>query len=103
MKDEIQLISNDFRGSAWTNAVLGLQAKEIHLCGEERAAHLLWRLTQNTGDEIEFREYKRRTPLYVESKPFNLETDIAEGDCIITFNSKFASQLRNVVLLITRK
>ena len=43
--DEIQMIDDSFRGHNWTNAVLGLKAKEIHLCGSESAfkivSHLL--------------------------------------------------------------
>ena len=35
--DEIQMISDKERGWAWTQAFFGLQAKEIHLCGEESA------------------------------------------------------------------
>ena len=36
--DEIQLINDIERGSAWTNSVLGMKAHEIHLCGEARSA-----------------------------------------------------------------
>lgn len=39
--DEIQLIQDNERGYAWTNALLGLKAKEIHLCGDERALKLI--------------------------------------------------------------
>jgi ATP-dependent RNA helicase SUPV3L1/SUV3 len=35
--DEIQMIADKSRGHAWTNALLGLQADEIHLCGDMRA------------------------------------------------------------------
>src|SRR5699024_8616219 len=35
--DEIQMLGDPNRGAAWTAAVLGVQAKEIHLCGEESA------------------------------------------------------------------
>lgn len=31
--DEIQMMSDFERGSAWTGLLLGLPAKEIHLCG----------------------------------------------------------------------
>ena len=37
-KDEIQMINDIERGSAWTNSVLGMKAHEIHLCGEARSA-----------------------------------------------------------------
>jgi len=32
--DEIQMIADERRGHAWTQALLGLQAEEIHLCGD---------------------------------------------------------------------
>lgn len=32
--DEIQMIADEQRGSAWTNALLGLKAKVIHICGD---------------------------------------------------------------------
>lgn len=35
--DEIQMIGDRERGSAWTKALLALKAKRIHLCGDERA------------------------------------------------------------------
>ena len=31
--DEIQLISDDQRGSAWTRALLGISAEQLHICG----------------------------------------------------------------------
>lgn len=42
--DEIQMIEDPERGYAWTNALLGLKAKEIHIVGEERALSLIDRL-----------------------------------------------------------
>ena len=50
--DEIQLIEDPDRGYAWTNALLGLKAKEIHLCGDQRALKLVAKLIEQTGDEV---------------------------------------------------
>jgi len=50
--DEIQLIEDPERGFAWTNALLGLQAKEIHLCGDERALKLISKLLESTNDKV---------------------------------------------------
>jgi ATP-dependent RNA helicase SUPV3L1/SUV3 len=50
--DEIQVIADRDRGSAWTNALLGLQAKTIHICGEESAVDLVQDLCNMTGDEL---------------------------------------------------
>jgi hypothetical protein len=51
--DEIQLISDPDRGWAWTRAFLGVQAKEVHLCGEERTVKLLHNLCEATGEELQ--------------------------------------------------
>ena len=39
--DEAQLLGDPSRGWAWTRALLGLQAREIHLCGSETMTPLL--------------------------------------------------------------
>lgn len=61
--DEIQMMRDPQRGWAWTRAFLGLQAKEIHLCGEISAIRLIQDLTITTGDDLEIKEYQRLTKL----------------------------------------
>lgn len=39
--DEIQLLRDPTRGWAWTRALLGLAADEIHLCGEYGALSIV--------------------------------------------------------------
>ena len=41
--DEIQMIGSPQRGHAWTRALLGLQAREIHVCGSLEAEALVRR------------------------------------------------------------
>ncbi|KAG5642811.1 hypothetical protein DXG03_002095 [Asterophora parasitica] len=85
--DEIQMIADEFRGTAWTRAVLGLCAKEVHLCGEETAVPVVRELLKDTGDELIINRYERLTPLFVEEK--SLEGDLSrvrKGDCIVTFS-----------------
>lgn len=93
--DEIQMIGNDERGSAWTNALLALQAPVIHLCGEGRALSLVSRLCHITGDTLEERKYERYSKVFVENKTFRVE-DLDEGDCIITFSRRNVHQMKNV-------
>jgi hypothetical protein len=93
--DEIQMIGNEERGAAWTNALLGLQAETIHLCGEARALALVHKITEYTGDELEERRYQRYSKIFVESNPFQLK-DLQEGDCIITFSTRNVHKMKNV-------
>jgi ATP-dependent RNA helicase SUPV3L1/SUV3 len=51
--DEIQMLEHDQRGWGWTNAFFGLQAEEIHVCGEASAVPLIRKLCDLTGDEME--------------------------------------------------
>ncbi|KAK7035948.1 ATP-dependent RNA helicase [Favolaschia claudopus] len=85
--DEIQMIGDPERGFAWTRAVLGMCAKELHLCGEETAVPLIRELLKETGDEIIVNRYERLTPLEVAKE--SLEEDIRrvqKGDCIVAFS-----------------
>uniref|UniRef100_A0A8C6VTQ8 ATP-dependent RNA helicase SUPV3L1, mitochondrial n=1 Tax=Naja naja TaxID=35670 RepID=A0A8C6VTQ8_NAJNA len=66
--DEIQMIKDPSRGWAWTRALLGLCAKEIHVCGEEAAINLVTELMFTTGEEVEVKRYKRLTPIKILNK-----------------------------------
>lgn len=72
--DEIQMIRDPQRGWAWTRALLGLQAEEIHLCGEAGAINLIKEIALTTDEDVEVRKYKRLTALKVEES--------AVGECL---------------------
>ena len=57
--DEIQMLTDIERGWAWTRALLGLCAKEIHVCGEERAANIVCLLADECNDNFEILNYQR--------------------------------------------
>ena len=61
--DEIQMIADEERGYAWTRAVLGLPAREIHLCGNEAALSIIKRILSTTGEPLEVKKYSRLSPL----------------------------------------
>ncbi|KAL1748671.1 P-loop containing nucleoside triphosphate hydrolase protein [Schizophyllum fasciatum] len=85
--DEIQMIADDQRGCAWTNAVLGLAAKELHLCGEDTAIPLVRELIARTGDELIVKRYERLTPLEVEQESLKGDySKIRKGDCVVCFS-----------------
>ncbi|KIY73879.1 hypothetical protein CYLTODRAFT_385936 [Cylindrobasidium torrendii FP15055 ss-10] len=84
--DEIQLLGDPERGFAWTSAVMGLNANEIHLCGEETAVPLVREMLAETGDQLEIRRYERLSPLRVEDKPMGSLDNLKTGDCVISFS-----------------
>jgi ATP-dependent RNA helicase SUPV3L1/SUV3 len=95
--DEIQMIEDEERGSAWTNAILGLRADEIHLCGDERALYLIKELCKETGDELYYKSYNRFSNLIVENSCFDYN-NLKPGDCIISFSKiKIMNIKRNII------
>ncbi|EEB87275.1 hypothetical protein MPER_15452 [Moniliophthora perniciosa FA553] len=88
--DEIQMIGDSSRGYAWTNAVLGICAPEIHLCGEETAVPVIQALLKgNTNDTLEIRRYERLSPLTVSTESLQGElANVKKGDCIVGFSRR---------------
>ena len=85
--DEIQMIADPERGSAWSQALLSLHAKEIHLCGEETAVPLIEAILRDTGDEIIVNRYKRLSPLRCAETSLKGDYSKAEkGDCFVCFS-----------------
>ncbi|KAK8858412.1 hypothetical protein IAR55_002639 [Kwoniella newhampshirensis] len=85
--DEIQMLGDGQRGGSWTKAVLGVAAKEVHLCGDETTVELLKSIVATLGDKITIHQYNRLTPLTVAEESLGNEyKDVQEGDCIVTFS-----------------
>ncbi|KAK0470599.1 P-loop containing nucleoside triphosphate hydrolase protein [Armillaria novae-zelandiae] len=96
--DEIQMIGDSERGFAWTEAVLGLNAREIHLCGEETAVPLVEAILKETNDDLVVNRYERLTPLEVEKQSLGGDLSrIRKGDCIVTFSRKSIFQMKRDV------
>ncbi|KAI0218677.1 RNA helicase [Massospora cicadina] len=85
--DEIQLPGDQQRGWAWTRALLGVQAHEIHLCGEETAVPIVKEICRELNEEVVVNTYERLSPLEVSSKSLRgFYGSIQEGDCLVTFS-----------------
>lgn len=64
--DEIQMVQDYQRGWAWTRALLGVPAQEVHVCGEVRVQHLLkvhFRFLQVLHNRLWFLSPLRQQPL----------------------------------------
>ncbi|XP_074642459.1 ATP-dependent RNA helicase SUPV3L1, mitochondrial-like isoform X2 [Tubulanus polymorphus] len=84
--DEIQMVNERQRGWAWTRALLGVCADEIHVCGEGTAIDLVKELMMATGDHVEVRRYKRLTKLtYLDKALLNFD-NVRPGDCFVCFS-----------------
>ncbi|KAL1593213.1 RNA helicase [Paraconiothyrium brasiliense] len=96
--DEIQMINHNQRGWAWTSAFLGVQAREVHLCGEARTVPIIKELCALVGDKVEVHEYERLTPLKVAQNSLKGNLDnLEKGDCIVGFSVLGLHALRKEV------
>lgn len=84
--DEIQMMRDPSRGWAWTRALLGIPAEEVHLCGEEAAIDIVRKILMPTGDMLEIVRYNRLTTLVIEDKPMLDLQNIKRADCIVCFS-----------------
>lgn len=84
--DEIQMLKDQERGGAWTRALLGVCADEIHLCGEATCIDLVKDMLFEIGEDVEVRRYKRLTDLVYLDKAVESFDNIRPGDCIVCFN-----------------
>jgi ATP-dependent RNA helicase SUPV3L1/SUV3 len=100
--DEIQLLADDSRGWAWTRALYGLPARELHLCGDASALPLVRAAAAALGEALEERHYSRLTPLDV--APKSLDGDysaIRPGDAVVAFSRRAIFDIKRQVELRT--
>lgn len=97
--DECQMIGDSQRGFAWTRAILGVQAEEIHLCTAPEALDLLKLIIEECGETYEVVEHTRNTELIYVHEKYSMEKDVEKGDALVVFSKKdvlsIASELFN--------
>ncbi|KAI9202798.1 P-loop containing nucleoside triphosphate hydrolase protein [Polychytrium aggregatum] len=86
--DEIQMINDEHRGWAWTQALLGLQAREIHLCGESTVVDLIKRICASIGEDVEVNQYNRLTSLHLSPSLDGQFGNVKKGDAVVTFSRR---------------
>lgn len=93
--DECQMIADKERGFAWTRAVLGCQASEIHCCVAPEALDILVNVIKHCEDPYTIVEHQRKTPLTYKNEIVPLDK-AKKGDVFVTFS-------RKMVLLIAHE
>lgn len=96
--DEIQMIGNSDRGWAWTQALLGVKAREVHLCGEARTIPLIKELCASVGEKLEIHRYERLSPLQMANDSLRGSLkNVRKGDCIVSFSVMGIHALRREI------
>jgi len=96
--DEIQMIADDDRGWAWTQAFLGVQATEVHVCGEVRAVELIQELCARTGDKCVIHRYERLNALHTMKRSLDGSfKNLEKGDCVVGFSRFNLHRLKKAI------
>ena len=83
--DEIQLIGSSERGHSWTRALLGLDAREIHVCGALDASELVEDLAQEMWRRLRSEDVRATDAPEAPARAQRLARRRA-GDCVVTFS-----------------
>ena len=84
--DEAQMIGDNHRGGAWTKAILGVCADEVHICLAPEAEDIVIKLIEDCGDDYEIHRTERQTALMYNSSAFYFPTNVKKGDALIVFS-----------------
>lgn len=82
--DEFQMLYDNGRGWAWTNAICGIPADTVYLCGSPESIPAVKRLLNLLGDSLEIRYFERKNPLEMDIG----FTTFRKGDAVIAFSIK---------------
>lgn len=87
--DEGQMIGDRSRGGAWTRAILGVCAKEIHICSDASCLDLIIRIIEECGDTYSVNYNERAVPLVCdEESDFIFPESVKDGDALIVFSKR---------------
>lgn len=94
--DEIQMLQDPDRGSAWTAALIGAPARQVFLCGANSVTAPCLRVLDAINEPYKITHLERMTPLILEdasicgkryAKP-KLKHQLKKGDAVIAFSRK---------------
>jgi ATP-dependent RNA helicase SUPV3L1/SUV3 len=94
--DEIQMLQDPDRGSAWTAALVGVPATQVFVCGSTAVTTPCRTAIESMGETHEITYLTRKTPLVLEDESIcgkhysrqKLKPKLLKGDAIIAFSRK---------------
>ena len=94
--DEAQMIFDDSRGWAWTQAIVGVPARELIIIGSAYAAPAIERLLQLCGEKPERRLFERKQHVQLMPAPVPM-THLHAGDAVVAFSRRDVLMLRDQI------
>ncbi|SHG66261.1 helicase-related protein [Massilia sp. CF038] len=95
--DEIQMLADRDRGSAWTAAVCGAPASVVYLVGAPEARRAIEALAERLDCPLEVHVLKRMGPLSMENTAVRKLRNIQRGDAVIAFSRREVLMWRDMI------
>ena len=95
--DEIQMLSDPDRGWAWTNALFGIPAKTVIVCGSDDALAYVRRAAEAANESLEVITFERKSPLVLMDAPVPLEK-VEPGDAVVAFSRRAVHVNREILV-----
>ncbi|HEV7867965.1 MAG TPA: helicase-related protein [Chthoniobacteraceae bacterium] len=86
--DEVQMIADKDRGWAWTQAIVGVNAKLVILVGSPDAENLVRAIAERVGEPLKVQRLERLSPLQAATEPLDMGEPVEEGTGFISFSRK---------------
>ncbi|KQT77938.1 helicase-related protein [Methylobacterium sp. Leaf466] len=95
--DEIQMIMDPDRGWAWTNALFGIPARTVVVCGSEDALSYVRRAAEAADESLDVVAFARKTPLHLMDEPVPLDR-VEAGDAVVAFSRRAVHENRQALI-----
>lgn len=99
--DEIQMLSDPDRGWAWTNALFGIPAKTVIVCGSDDALSHVRRAAEAAGESLDVVTFARKTPLVALDASVPLGS-VQPGDAVVAFSRRAVHEIRETLVAAGR-
>lgn len=94
--DEIQMLQDPDRGSAWTSALIGAPAARVFICGSNAVTKPCIDAIEALGETYDITYLDRKTPLVLEDESLcgksyskqKMKPKLQKGDAVIAFSRK---------------
>ncbi len=94
--DEIQMLQDADRGSAWTAALVGVPANKVYICGANTVTAPCVSVINAMNETFDITQLERKTPLILEEislcgkrySKLKIRNQLQEGDAYIAFSRK---------------
>jgi ATP-dependent RNA helicase SUPV3L1/SUV3 len=85
--DEVQLLTDEDRGWAWCQALVGAPAKRVIMTGSPDCIPLVQAMAEYLGEPLRIERLERHTPIEAEREAISLR-DIEPGTAVIAFSRR---------------